>query len=153
MHSDAPSAANAEWRQIVSLYDQLMIAAPSPVVALNRAVAVSEVDGAIAGLAAVNPLATSLVGFHLFHATRGELLMRLGRAAEAVDAYDAALVRTVNAADRRFLAAARRTASERGGTRGFDEARGRRVGTPNESPRRLAGCVRRRIGGYRSAHR
>ena len=78
-----------------------MALAPSPVVALNRAVAVAEVDGPDAALALVDDL--DLDGYHLFHAIRADLLRRLGRDAEAAAAYDAAIARTENAAQRAFL--------------------------------------------------
>jgi RNA polymerase sigma-70 factor (ECF subfamily) len=101
VHSDAPSAAGTDWRQILQLYDHLMAVSPTPVVALNRAVAVAEVDGPAAGLAAVDSL--ELGGYHLFHAARADLLRRLGRPAESVEAYDQALALVANAAERRFL--------------------------------------------------
>jgi RNA polymerase sigma-70 factor (ECF subfamily) len=101
VHSDAPVAAATDWRQIVALYDQLLALAPSPVVALNRAVAVAELDGPEAALADVEPL--DLDGYHLFHAIRADLLRRLGRDAEAAAAYDAALALTANEVERRFL--------------------------------------------------
>ena len=100
VHSDAPTAAATDWRQIVPLYDQLLALAPSPVVALNRAVAVAEVEGP-AALALVDGL--DLDGYHLFHAIRADLLRRLGRPAEAAPAYEAAIARTANAAERAFL--------------------------------------------------
>ena len=77
VHSDAPAAAATDWRQILQLYDQLLALAPSPVVALNRAVAVAEVEGPDAALALVDGL--DLDGYHLFHAIRADLLRRLGR--------------------------------------------------------------------------
>ena len=101
VHSDAPSAAATDWRQILQLYDQLLAIAPSPVVALNRAVAVAEVEGPEAALALVDGL--ELGDFHLFHAIRAELLRRLGRDAEAARAYDEAVARGGNAAEREFL--------------------------------------------------
>jgi RNA polymerase sigma-70 factor (ECF subfamily) len=101
VHSDAPSAAGTDWRQIVALYDQLMAIAPSPVVALNRAVAVAELEGPGAALALVDEL--DLGGYHLFHAIRADLLRRLGRDAEAAVAYEAAIGLTENAAERAFL--------------------------------------------------
>ena len=102
VHSDAPTAADTDWSQIVRLYDQLLVVAPTPVVALNRAIAVAELDGPAVAFAAVERLA-DLDAYHLFHATRADLLERLGRHAEAVAAYDAALERTTNAAERRLL--------------------------------------------------
>lgn len=85
----------------LQLYDQLLAVAPTPIVALNRAVAVAEVEGPHAALAAVDSL--DLGAYHLFHATRADLLARLGRSSEAVEAYTAALALTSNAIERRFL--------------------------------------------------
>jgi RNA polymerase sigma-70 factor, ECF subfamily len=107
VHSDAPAAAATDWWQILELYDQLMEVAGSPVVALNRAVAVAEVEGPEAALALVDGL--DLDGYHLFHAIRADLLRRLGRDAEAALAYEAAIARTENAAERAFLERGRRS--------------------------------------------
>jgi RNA polymerase sigma-70 factor, ECF subfamily len=101
VHGDAPSAAETDWAQIVQLYDQLLAIAPSQVVALHRAVAVAEVDGPTAALALVDEL--SLDRYHLFHATRADLLRRLGRTTEAAAAYEEAISRTDNVVERRFL--------------------------------------------------
>jgi RNA polymerase sigma-70 factor (ECF subfamily) len=101
VHSDAATAAETDWAQIVALYDQLLALAPTPIVALNRAVAVAEVEGPEAALAAVDEL--DLPGYYLFHAIRADLLRRLGRAAEAVEASDAAIALTENEAERAFL--------------------------------------------------
>jgi RNA polymerase sigma-70 factor (ECF subfamily) len=101
VHSDAPTAAATDWGQIVQLYDQLQALAPGPVVALNRAVAVAEVDGPHTALTLVDRL--DLQRYHLFHAIRADLLRRLGRNAEAAAAYDAAIARTDNGAERSFL--------------------------------------------------
>jgi RNA polymerase sigma-70 factor (ECF subfamily) len=101
VHSDAPSTATTDWVQIVTLYDQLTAVSPSPVIALHRAVAVAEVSGPAAGLALVDAL--HLTRQHLFHAVRADLLRRLGRHAEAADAYDAAIAIAGNEADRAFL--------------------------------------------------
>jgi RNA polymerase sigma-70 factor (ECF subfamily) len=106
VHSDAPTAAATDWRQILQLYDQLLALAPTPVVALNRAVAVAEVEGSEPALAAVESL--DLGDYYLFHAIRADLLSRLGRNAEASQAYDAALALTSNAVERTFLERARR---------------------------------------------
>ena len=105
VHSDAPTAADTDWSQVLALYDQLVVVAPSPVVALNRAVAVAEVAGPGAGLAAVDALGGELGRYLHFHATRADLLRRLGRRAEAADAYTAALDLATNDAERRFLGA------------------------------------------------
>jgi RNA polymerase sigma-70 factor (ECF subfamily) len=101
VHSDAPSADVTDWGQILTLYDQLMAIAPSPVVSLNRAVAVAEVEGPEAALALVDEL--DLGGYHLLHAIRADLLRRLGRDAEAATAYEAAIELTENEAKRAFL--------------------------------------------------
>jgi RNA polymerase sigma-70 factor (ECF subfamily) len=101
VHSDAASAAETDWRQILRLYDQLMAMTPSPVVALHRAVAVGEVEGAHAALTLVDTL--DLDRYYLFHAIRADLLRRLGRHAEARHAYDAAIARSDNVAERDFL--------------------------------------------------
>jgi RNA polymerase sigma-70 factor (ECF subfamily) len=101
VHSDAPTARDTDWRQILALYDQLLVVAPTPVVALNRAVALAEVEGPGPALAVVDAL--DLDRYHLFHATRADLLRRLGRTGEAAAAYEAAMDRTDNAAERAFL--------------------------------------------------
>ncbi len=101
VHADARDADATDWRQIVALYDLLVALAPSPVVALNRAVAVAEIDGPREALALVDRL--DLDAYYLFHAIRADLLQRLGRRAEAVRAYDAALARTENEAERALL--------------------------------------------------
>jgi RNA polymerase sigma-70 factor, ECF subfamily len=101
VHSEATIAAGTDWRQVLQLYDQLLALAPSPVVSLNRAVAVAEVEGAAAALALVDGL--DLGGYYLFHSIRAELLKRLGRSAEAALAYEAAISRTENESERRFL--------------------------------------------------
>ncbi len=106
VHSDASSAAETDWWQILQLYNQLQALAPSPVVALNRAVAVAEVEGPDAALTLVDGL--DLAGYYLFHAIRADLLRRLGRKVEAAEAYDAAIARSENASERAFLERARR---------------------------------------------
>jgi RNA polymerase sigma-70 factor (ECF subfamily) len=101
VHSDAPTADTTDWSQILQLYDQLLSLAPSPVVALNRAVAVAEVQGPQAALTLVDDL--DLGAYHVFHAIRADLLRRLGRDDEAVRAYEAAIAGTENATERDFL--------------------------------------------------
>jgi RNA polymerase sigma-70 factor (ECF subfamily) len=101
VHSDATTSAETDWRQILTLYNQLMAVAPNPVVALHRAVAVAEVEGPHASLTLVDAL--SLDRYYLFHAVRADLLRRLGRTDEARRAYDAAIARSENAAERAFL--------------------------------------------------
>jgi RNA polymerase sigma-70 factor (ECF subfamily) len=108
VHSDAPVAAATDWSQIVRLYDQLLAVAPGPVVALNRAVAVAEVDGPAAALALVDGL--DLSGYYLFHAIRADLLRRLGRPAEAEVAYEFAIARSGNSIERAHLTVARQQA-------------------------------------------
>jgi RNA polymerase sigma-70 factor (ECF subfamily) len=101
VHSDASSAAATDWPQILQLYDHLFQLTPTPVVALNRAVAVAEVHGAHAALAQVDAL--GLDSYYLFHAIRADLLRRLGRIGEAINACQAAAARTENPAERALL--------------------------------------------------
>src|SRR5919199_660074 len=101
VHTDAPTARDTDWSQVVALYDQLIRLDPSPIVALNRAVAVAELDGPQVALTLVDRL--SLTGYHAWHATRADLLRRLGRSAEAKEAYDAAIAATQNSAERAYL--------------------------------------------------
>ena len=101
VHSDAPTASATDWRQILQLYDQLLSIAPGPIVALNRAVAVAEVEGPGSALAIVDGI--HLERYHLFHAIRAGLLRRLGRIAEAAAAYEAAIACCQNATERDFL--------------------------------------------------
>ncbi len=104
VHSDAATAAGTDWRQILALYDQLMAVAPTPVVALNRCVALAEAEGMAAALHQLDALdASDLDQYHLFHATRADLLRRLNRPEEASAAYDAAITRAANGAERAFL--------------------------------------------------
>ncbi|HEY4409822.1 MAG TPA: RNA polymerase sigma factor [Acidimicrobiia bacterium] len=109
VHSDSPAAADTDWAQILALYDQLLALAPTPVVALNRAVAVAEVQGPAAALAEIDCL--DLDGYHPFHVVRADLLARLGRHADAAAAYERAVALASNAAERAFLE--RRTAAAR----------------------------------------
>src|SRR6185436_4223542 len=101
VHADARSTEETDWRQIVALYDHLLELDPGPIVRLNRAVAVAEVEGPLAGLALVDAL--ELGTYPLFHAIRADLLRRLGRESEAATAYDVALELTENAAERAHL--------------------------------------------------
>jgi RNA polymerase sigma-70 factor (ECF subfamily) len=105
LHAVAPTAAATDWRRIVLLYDQLVAAAPSPVVALNRAAAVAMANGPAAGLELMDTLAASgaLDGYHLLHAARADLLRRLGRAPEAAAAYRRALDLATNPVEQAFL--------------------------------------------------
>jgi RNA polymerase sigma-70 factor (ECF subfamily) len=101
VHSVAPTVAETDWRSVLALYDQLYALTPTPVVALNRAVARAEVEGPAAGLAAIKDL--PLNGYHLFHAARAEFLRRLGRADEAAVAYDTARALTASPVEQSFL--------------------------------------------------
>jgi RNA polymerase sigma-70 factor (ECF subfamily) len=101
VHSQAETIGDTDWAQIITLYDQLLLYLPTPIVALNRAVAVAEVAGPTAALAIVEDL--DLDDYHLFHATRGEILRRLGRHDEATRAFRTALELTDNQAERAFL--------------------------------------------------
>jgi RNA polymerase sigma-70 factor, ECF subfamily len=105
LHAEAPSYATTDWPQVLALYGELLRAWPSPVVALNRAVALAEVDGPEAALAELDELGQDgrLAGYHYLPAARAALLRRLGRRAEAADAYRAALELTTNEAERDFL--------------------------------------------------
>jgi RNA polymerase sigma-70 factor (ECF subfamily) len=112
VHSDASNASETDWAQILELYDQLMESAPTPVVALNRAVALAEVVGPTEALEVIDGL--DLAGYHLFHAARADLLQRLGRSADAVSAYGAALAIATNDTERAFLEQRRQAAVEGG---------------------------------------
>jgi RNA polymerase sigma-70 factor (ECF subfamily) len=101
VHSDAASAADTDWRQIVQLYDHLLTLTPTPVVALHRAVAVAEVEGAATGLALVDDL--KLDRHHVFHAVRADLLRRLRHDVEAAESYDTAIALAGNEPEREFL--------------------------------------------------
>jgi RNA polymerase sigma-70 factor (ECF subfamily) len=114
VHDEAATVATTDWPQIVALYDVLRTVAPSPLVELNRAVAVAMVDGPAAGLALLDGLAADrrLAGYHLLPAARADLLRRLGRAAEAADAYRQALDLVGNDPERTFLLRRLRQADE-----------------------------------------
>jgi RNA polymerase sigma-70 factor (ECF subfamily) len=101
VHTDAPTASDTDWSQVVALYDQLTRLDPSPIVALNRAVAVAELDGPEVALTLVDRL--PLTGYHAWHVARADMLRRLGRTAEAKESYDAAIAATQNSAERAFL--------------------------------------------------
>ncbi|GAA1952271.1 RNA polymerase sigma factor [Nocardioides panacihumi] len=101
VHTDAARAADTDWSQVLALYDQLQRIDPGPVVALNRAVAVAELDGPDVALAIVDRL--PLTSYHAWHATRADLLRRVGRTTEARQEYDAAIEATGNAAERAYL--------------------------------------------------
>jgi RNA polymerase sigma-70 factor (ECF subfamily) len=101
VHSDAAEAAATDWGQVVALYDQLLALQPSPVVALNRAVAVAEVEGPGPALALVDEL--DLDDHHRFHAVRADLLRRLDRRDEAAEAYARAAAGAANRTERGYL--------------------------------------------------
>jgi RNA polymerase sigma-70 factor, ECF subfamily len=105
VHAEAPQPAATDWAQIVSLYDVLMRANPSPVVELNRAVAVAMRDGPMAGLTLIDAIHArgELANYHLAHAARADLCRRLGRTAEARSSYERALTLTQQEPERRFL--------------------------------------------------
>ena len=104
VHTSVPDARDTDWSQVVALYDQLAAIDPSPIVALNRAIAVAELDGPDVGLGAVERLGEALDGYHAFHATRADLLRRLGRSADARAAYDRAIELAGNPAEVAYLA-------------------------------------------------
>jgi len=101
VHTDAPTASDTDWSQVVALYDQLTRFDPSPIVALNRAVAVAELDGPKVALALVDRL--PLTGYHAWHVARADMLRRLGRTTEATESYGAAIAATQNSAERAYL--------------------------------------------------
>ena len=103
VHASAAHAQDTDWRQIAALYDRLVAIHPSPVVALNRAVAVAMADGPAAALPMVDALAESLADYYLWHATRADFLRRLGQRDQALDAYWRAHALAQNETERRFL--------------------------------------------------
>ena len=111
VHSDASTAEATDWRQILALYDQLLTLTPNAIVALNRAVALAEVQGPAAALTVLETL--DLPRYHIFHAIRADLLRRLGRTGEAISAYDEAIAWTTNEAERGFMRLRRQALVER----------------------------------------
>ncbi len=103
VHTSARDIRDTDWSQIVALYDHLVRLDPSPIVALNRAIAVAEVDGPEVALASVDRLDEALTGYHAYHATRADLLRRLGRSAESRAAYDRAIELAGNTAETAYL--------------------------------------------------
>jgi RNA polymerase sigma-70 factor (ECF subfamily) len=103
VHTSARDIRDTDWSQVVALYDQLAVLDPSPIVALNRAVAVAELDGPDVALATVDRLEEALAGYHAFHVTRADLLRRLGRSADARAAYDRAIELAGNTAETAYL--------------------------------------------------
>jgi RNA polymerase sigma-70 factor (ECF subfamily) len=102
-HASSPTWSETNWTEILALYDMLQQIAPSPVVGLNRAIALAEVAGPERALAEVDALAEALGGYHLFHATRAELLRRLDRRADAAAADRTAVALTRNPAEQYLL--------------------------------------------------
>ena len=103
VHTSARDARDTDWAQVVALYDQLVRLDPSPIVALNRAIAVAELDGPDVALAIVDRLEDQLTGYHAYHVTRAELLRRLGRSEQSRAAYDAAIALAGNTAETAYL--------------------------------------------------
>ncbi len=103
VHTSAREARDTDWSQVLALYDQLVRVDPSPIVALNRAVAVAQLDGPEVALAAVDRLEGRLAGYHAFHATRADLLRRLGRSEQSRAAYDEAIELAGNTAETAYL--------------------------------------------------
>lgn len=103
VHTSARDVRDTDWSQVVALYDQLVRLDPSPVIALNRAIAVAELDGPEVALAAVDRLEDTLAGYHAFHATRADLLRRLGRSQKSRAAYDKAIELSSNTAEIAYL--------------------------------------------------
>jgi RNA polymerase sigma-70 factor (ECF subfamily) len=103
VHTSVRDVRDTDWSQVLALYDQLVRLDPSPIVALNRAVAVAELDGPEVALAAVDHLADKLAGYHAYHATRADLLRRLGRSGESRAAYDKAIELAGNTAETAYL--------------------------------------------------
>ena len=99
VHTSARDVQDTDWSQVVALYNQLVRLDPSPIIALNRAVAVAELDGPQVALAIVDGLEGRLVGYHAYHAARADLLRRLGRSQESRAAYDTAIGLAGNAAE------------------------------------------------------
>ena len=116
LHAEAPSHDETDWPQISALYGALLRLRPTPVVALNGAVALAMAHGPTAGLGSLDELADELAGYHLYHATRAELLLRADRAEEAVAAFDRALAAVGNERERAHLRARRDQAAARRGT-------------------------------------
>jgi RNA polymerase sigma-70 factor (ECF subfamily) len=103
VHTSARRARDTDWSQVVALYDQLVRIDPSPIVALNRAIAIAELDGPEVALAAIDPLEDRLADYHVFHAARADLLRRVGRSRESRTAYDKAIELAGNTAETAYL--------------------------------------------------
>jgi len=107
VHAEAERAEDTDWRQIVALYGQLMVFTAGPIVVLNRAAAISQAEGASAGLEALHGLGDALDGYGPYHAAQADMLRRAGRTADAAEAYGRALALAGNDAERAFLRARR----------------------------------------------
>ncbi len=103
VHNSARHANDTDWSQVVALYDQLVRLDPSPIVAMNRAISVAELDGPEVALAAIDQLEHALDDYHAFHATRADLLRRLGRGHDAYEAYNRAMDLAGNTAETAYL--------------------------------------------------
>jgi len=103
VHTSARDVRGTDWSQVVALYDQLVHLDPSPIIALNRSIAVAELDGPEVALAAVDRLDHKLAGYHAYHATRADLLRRLGRSQDSRAAYDKAIELAGNTAETAYL--------------------------------------------------
>lgn len=103
MHTSARDTRDTDWSQVLALYDQLASFDPSPIIALNRAIAVAQLDGAQVALAALDPLGDKLAGYHAYHATRADLLRRLGHSDESRAAYGRAIELAGNTAEIAYL--------------------------------------------------
>lgn len=103
VHTSARDVRDTDWSQVLALYDQLVRLDPSPIIALNRAIAVAELDGPEVALAVVDRLEDTLAGYHAYHATRADLLRRLGRSQKSRAAYDKAIELTGNTAEIAYL--------------------------------------------------
>jgi len=103
VHTSAPDVRATDWSQVVALYDQLVHLDPSPIIALNRAIAVAELDGPEVALAAIDRLEDKLAGYHAYHAARADLLRRLGRSQNSRAAYDKAIELAGNTAETAYL--------------------------------------------------
>ena len=103
VHTSARDVRDTDWSQIVALYDQLVRLDPSPIIALNRAIAVGELDGPDVALAVIDRLGPALDGYHAYHAARADLLRRLGRTQNSRAAYDKAIELAGNSAEIAYL--------------------------------------------------
>ncbi|MFI7445007.1 hypothetical protein [Nonomuraea indica] len=103
VHTSARDIRDTDWSQILALYDRLVRLDPSPIIALNRAIAVAELDGPEVALAIVDRLAEALAGYHAYHATRADLLRRLGRSRQSRAAYDRAIDLAGNTGETAYL--------------------------------------------------